>query len=76
MPAVAPQEARDARVTGVVVLELTIDADGAVGHVRILRSIPLLDAAAVAAAKQWRYEPVMRNGRGVPVIVTAPVRVE
>jgi TonB family protein len=74
VPAVAPQQARDAGITGVVILELTVDADGAVSNVRVLRSIPLLDAAAVAAAKQWRYEPVMLNGRPVPVILTAPVQ--
>jgi TonB family protein len=76
VPAVAPQQARDAGVTGIVVLELSVDAGGAVSNVRVLRSIPMLDAAAIAAAKQWRYEPVMLNGRAVPIVLTAPVRVE
>jgi TonB family protein len=76
VPAVAPPQARDARVSGLVVLELTVDVEGAVKTVRVLRSIPLLDAAAVAAAQQWRYEPTLLNGRPVPVILTAAVRVE
>ena len=74
--AVAPPQARDARISGLVVLELTVDAEGAVKTVRVLRSIPLLDAAAIAAAQQWRYEPTLLNGRPVPVILTAAVRVE
>jgi outer membrane biosynthesis protein TonB len=34
----------------------------------------MLDEAAIAAARQWRYEPVMLNGTPVPVIMTATVQ--
>jgi protein TonB len=39
----------------------------------ILRSIPLLDEAALDAVRQWRYTPTLLNGTPVPVIVTATV---
>lgn len=70
---VMPEAARAARVLGIVIVELTIDADGAVHDVRVLRSIPLLDDAAVAAARQWMYEPTLVNGQAVAAIITATV---
>jgi TonB family protein len=53
---VYPPAAAAARVQGIVILELTIEAGGTVSSSRVLRSIPLLDAAAVTAVNQWRYE--------------------
>jgi protein TonB len=72
---VYPDDARKAGVRGAVILELTIGADGTVSDARVLRSIPLLDAAAVDAVRQWVYEPTLVEGRAVPVIMTAPVQV-
>jgi len=59
-----------------VILALTIGTDGTVTGARVLRSIPLLDQAALDAARQWRYEPVVLNGKPVPVILTAGVSFE
>jgi TonB family protein len=52
-----PQAARDARVQGTVVLELTVDREGNVTDVRVVESIPLLDQAAIDAVREWKYEP-------------------
>jgi len=41
--------------------------------VKILRGIPLLDAAAIEAVKQWVYTPTLLNGVPVPVIMTVTV---
>jgi len=68
---VMPDEARAAGIRGVVILELIIGVDGTVTSARVLRGIPLLDNAALAAARQWRYEPTVVNGQAVPVILTA-----
>ena len=57
-----PDIARAARVEGLVILEATIDERGFVIDARVLRSVPLLDAAALAALKQWRYTPTLLNG--------------
>jgi protein TonB len=68
-----PTLAQSARVQGVVILEAVIDASGRVESVQVLRSIPMLDQAAVTAVRQWRYSPAMLNGSPVPVIVTITV---
>jgi protein TonB len=68
-----PQIAINAKIEGVVILEATVDADGAVSHVRVLRSAPLLDSAAIDAVKQWRYSPLQLNGRAQPFILTVTV---
>ena len=73
VPAIVPDEAQRAGVRGVVIIEATIDADGTVKDARVLRSIPMLDAAAVAAVRQWRYTPTLLNGQAVPVIMTVTV---
>ena len=39
----------------------------------MLRSIPLLDQAALDAVRQWEYEPTLLNGVAVPVIMTVTV---
>ena len=69
-----PLLARQSQVEGVVILEATIDAGGQVQAVRVLRSAPLLDQAALEAVRQWRYEPAMLNGEPVPVIMTITVQ--
>jgi protein TonB len=68
-----PQIAINARKAGTVVLEATVDAAGAVRQVRVLRSEPLLDKAAVDAVKQWRYAPLQLNGQAQPFILTVTV---
>jgi protein TonB len=39
----------------------------------VLRSIPLLDQAAVDAVRQWEYTPSRLNGVPVPVVITVTV---
>ena len=58
---------------GVVILECTISPQGKVSDVKVLRGIPLLDAAAIEAVKQWVYSPTLLNGVPVPVIMTVTV---
>lgn len=70
---VYPDIAKQARVQGVVILECTISPQGKVTNVTVLRGIPLLDAAAVEAVKQWVYTPTLLNGVPVPVIMTVTV---
>jgi periplasmic protein TonB len=70
---VYPDIAKQARVQGVVILECTISPQGKVTDVKVLRGIPLLDAAAIEAVKQWVYSPTLLNGVPVPVIMTVTV---
>jgi protein TonB len=68
-----PPIAQSARVQGVVILELVVDEDGSIANARVLRSIPLLDEAALGAVSQWRFTPTELNGRAVGVIMTVTV---
>ncbi len=68
-----PLVAQDAHVSGVVIIEATIDRDGTVSETRVLRSIPLLDQAALTAVRGWQYEPTWLNGEAVPVIMVVTV---
>ena len=69
-----PPIAVAARVEGVVIIEATIGADGRVQDARVLRSVPLLDQAALDAVRQWAYTPTTLNGVPVPVVMTVTVR--
>ena len=73
VPPSYPPVAQAARVSGVVILEAVIGPDGRVTDVQILRSVALLDEAAVEAVRQWVYTPTMLNGVPVPVIMTVTV---
>jgi TonB family protein len=68
-----PREALQAKIEGVVELELVILADGTIGDVRVTKSLDKtngLDQQAIDAAKQWLFRPGTRDGRDVSVIVT------
>jgi protein TonB len=67
---VYPPIAASARIEGTVVLEAVIDREGNVSNLRVVKSIPLLDNAALEAVRQWKYEPTRLNGRPVPVVMT------
>jgi len=68
-----PVTARLARKSGIVILEAVIDANGAVQSVKVLRSVLLLDEAAVDAVRQWRFTPARLNGVAIPVLMTVTV---
>jgi periplasmic protein TonB len=71
---VYPAVAARGNVEGVVLLEVAIRPDGRVGDVRVLRGIPLLDSAAVAAVRKWVFTPTLFRGVPVGVTMTVPVR--
>jgi TonB family protein len=70
---VYPADALAARVQGIVILEATIGVDGRVTDAKVLRSVPLLDEAAINAVRQWQYTPTLMNCVAVPVIMTVTV---
>ncbi len=69
-----PAIARSAAVEGTVVIEAVISTSGTVENVRIIRSVRLLDQAAVDAVSAWRYTPTRLNGVPVPVLITITIR--
>jgi protein TonB len=70
---VYPIEAQQAGVEGRVILEVTIGGDGRVTAARVLRSIPLLDQAALDALRQWEYTPTLLNGEPTPILMTVTI---
>jgi len=70
---VYPAVAQAARVAGEVTIEATIGPDGKVADARVVRSIPLLDQAALDAVRQWEYTPTLLNGVPVPILMTVTI---
>jgi TonB family protein len=69
-----PAAAREKKITGVVILEARIEADGRILEARVLRSIPELDDAALEAVKQWEFTPTLVNGVPTPVTMTTTIQ--
>ena len=68
-----PPLAVRAGIHGVVILNAVVDRQGRVEQVEVLRSIPLLDKAAIAAVRQWRYSPLLLNGQPERFVLTVTV---
>jgi protein TonB len=68
-----PMLARDSHVEGVVILDLIIDEHGTVTSTRVLKSVALLDQAAIDAVRRWRFTPARLNGEAIPVVMTVTV---
>ena len=68
-------EARKARISGIVILQIAIDIDGRPTHYLVLKPLPFgLAQAAVDAVRTWRFKPAMDRGRRVRVIQNVTVR--
>jgi len=70
---VYPEISWRARISGLVVLEVTIDEEGNVTACRVQQGHPMLVEAAIQAVKLWKYSPTLLNGEPVPVISTVNV---
>ena len=68
-----PAQALVDRIEGDVRLQVTVAADGAVQDVGLISGPPQLAPAAVAAVRQWKYEPMLVSGRPVPVRTTVDI---
>lgn len=68
-----PDRARMKRVQGTVVLEGTVDAEGKVKEIEVVRSVPELDQAAIDAVQTWKYEPATVDGVPTPMVTTITV---
>jgi protein TonB len=74
VPPVYPDIAREAGVDGTVQVQALVGKDGHVKDVRVMKSIPMLDAAATSAVKQWVFKPALSNNKPVAVWVAVPVK--
>jgi protein TonB len=73
VPPVYPPIAASAGIQGVVILEATVGRDGRVEDVQVLRSVGLLDKAALDAVRQWQYAPLLLNGQAERFVLTVTV---
>ncbi len=68
------EEARNAKTQGTCVLWLIVDDQGRPRDIRIVRGLGFgLDARAINAVKQWRFQPAMKDGRPVNVQISVEV---
>ena len=67
---VYPPMALAANLQGTVILEATVDQDGSVQDVRVVSKPGAFDKAAMTAVSQWRYSPLLLNGRPERFILT------
>lgn len=62
-----PQNARSARVMGVVTVYIEVDQNGAVSTVQSTSGPALLRQAAMDAARRWKFRPTLIDGQPVRV---------
>ena len=66
VPPKYPLNSRPRGAQGTIVLKTVVNADGKVTSVRLVEGNTALSAATIAAVKQWRYRPYVRDGKAQP----------
>jgi TonB family protein len=68
------QEAKDEGIQGTVKLQVEITARGTAENIHVVRSLdPGLDANAISAVSNWRFQPGMKDGEAVTVAATIEI---
>jgi len=68
------EAAREAKISGTVTLSVIVEKDGTASNMKIVKSLdPGLDQAAIAAVRQWKFQPGTKDGK--PVRVSATIEV-
>jgi TonB family protein len=68
-----PAEALSKKIGGIVIMEATIGEDGKVMNVRVTRSEPGLDEAAMQAVRGWEFTPTLVDGVPTPLLMSVTV---
>ena len=74
VPPSYPDAAREHGVQGTVWMQALVRTDGTVGATLVTRGHPELNAAAVAAVAQWRFQPAIAAGKPVATWQAVPVK--
>ena len=69
-----PDVAKEAGLTGRVILKIKINVDGSVGDVHVLEGDEVFRKPAIDAVHKFKYKPAERDGKPVPVWMTLPFR--
>jgi protein TonB len=67
------EKAMKAGVEGDVDLDIVIGKTGRIEMLRVIRGSPLLAGAAADAVAEWRYEPILLNGKPVRIRTTVTI---
>ncbi len=62
-----PPLAKQARISGSVVIAALIGKDGSIQNLKVVSGHPMLTSAALDAVRQWKYKPYFLNGEPVEV---------
>jgi len=66
-----PLDAREKKITGTVVLTLTVDHEGLPQNIKVKKSLyPSLDQSAIEAARKMRFEPALKDGQPVSMFIS------
>lgn len=70
-----PRDAMHNRTTGKVVLRIAVDAEGRATDVVVTEAHPkgVFEATSIAAARQWRFTPAMKDGKPVAGLIRVPI---
>jgi protein TonB len=71
---VHPANAIAAGIYGAVIVEIVVDSTGKVSEARVIRSLPLLDQAAIDCVRQWEFSPALLNGLATPMRMAVTVQ--
>jgi len=69
-----PDIARQSSMEGTAIVKALVGKDGHVKDTVVVKSVPVLDDAAVAAVKKWVFKPALSNNKPVAVWVAVPVK--
>jgi len=71
-----PEEAKRAHQEGVAIISIEVNGEGIPENVTLARSsgFPLLDQAAIAGVRRWRFYPAVMAGLPISVHKEVPVR--
>lgn len=74
VPPEYPDIARQANVDGTVLMQVLVGKDGRVKDAKVMKSVAMLDAAAMQAVRQWIFKPALSNNKPVAVWVAVPMK--
>ena len=68
------EEARKAKYSGTVLLQLVVDVDGKAKNIKVMKGVGLgLDEKAIEAVQKWKFSPGKKDGKAVAVYATVEV---
>jgi protein TonB len=74
VPPSYPMLAKSQHVSGSVLIDALIDANGHVTTMKVVSGPTLLHQAAMDALKQWKYQPAFLDGKPVPMHLTVTIQ--